>query len=73
MSKGTKRSEARKPVLIRRSHPVRDNIEGILGALLLALIVRHFVFEMFVIPTPLEIEQLEQLLLDFGVLEGAAA
>ena len=51
MSKGTKRSEARKPVLIRRSHPVRDNIEGILGALLLALIVRYFVFEMFVIPT----------------------
>ena len=29
--------------------------------------------EMFVVPTPLEIDQLEQLLLDFGVLEGAAA
>ena len=29
--------------------------------------------EMFVVPTPLEIDQLEQLLLDFGVLEGAPA
>ncbi|MDZ7615792.1 MAG: nitrogenase iron protein [Patescibacteria group bacterium] len=29
--------------------------------------------DMFVIPTPLAIEELEQLLLDFGVLEGAAA
>jgi nitrogenase iron protein NifH len=28
--------------------------------------------EKFVVPTPLEIEELEQLLLDFGVLEGAA-
>ena len=28
---------------------------------------------MHVIPTPLEIDELEQLLLDFGVLEGAAA
>jgi len=27
--------------------------------------------EMFVIPTPLEIEELEQLLLDFGLLEAA--
>ena len=29
--------------------------------------------EMFVVPTPLEIDELEQLLLDFGVLAGAAA
>ncbi len=29
--------------------------------------------ERFVVPTPLEIDQLEQLLLDFGVLAGAAA
>lgn len=29
--------------------------------------------EMFVVPTPLAIEELEQLLLDFGVLEGAPA
>ena len=28
--------------------------------------------DMFVIPTPLEISELEQLLLDFGVLAGAA-
>ncbi len=28
--------------------------------------------EMFVVPTPLDIEELEQLLLDYGVLEGAA-
>ena len=28
---------------------------------------------MHVIPTPLEIDELEQLLLDFGVLEGATA
>ena len=38
-------------ILIRRSHPVRDNIEGILAALVLALIIRHFAFEVFVIPT----------------------
>ena len=29
--------------------------------------------EMFVVPTPLEVDELEQLLLDFGVLAGAAA
>ena len=29
--------------------------------------------EMFVVPMPLEIEELEQLLLDYGVLAGAAA
>jgi len=51
MSEKKKRNEEPRHVPIRRSHPVRDNIEGILGALLLALIVRHFVFEMFVIPT----------------------
>jgi len=28
--------------------------------------------QMFVVPTPLEVEELEQLLLDFGVLAGAA-
>lgn len=39
------------PTLRRRSHPWRDNIEGILTALVLALIIRHFVFEVFVIPT----------------------
>jgi nitrogenase iron protein NifH len=27
--------------------------------------------QQFVIPTPLEIEDLEQLLLDFGILQGA--
>ncbi len=36
---------------IRRAHPVRDNIEGILATLVLALIIRHFVFEVFKIPT----------------------
>ena len=29
--------------------------------------------QMFVVPTPLEVDELEQLLLDFGVLAGAAA
>ena len=29
--------------------------------------------QMFVIPNPLEIEELESLLLEFGVLEGVAA
>jgi nitrogenase iron protein NifH len=29
--------------------------------------------EMFVVPTPLEVDELEQLLLDYGVLAGAAA
>ena len=29
--------------------------------------------DMFVVPTPLEIDELEKLLLDFGVLAGTAA
>ena len=37
--------------LFRRPSAWRDNIEGILSALVLVLIVRHFVFEVFKIPT----------------------
>jgi len=37
--------------LVRRPHPMRDLIEGLLTALVLALIIRHFVFEVFQIPT----------------------
>ena len=37
--------------IFRKRHPWRDNIEGILTALVLALIIRHFVFEVFQIPT----------------------
>jgi signal peptidase I len=36
---------------VRPRHPWRDTIEGILGALVLVLIIRHFVFEVFKIPT----------------------
>ena len=39
------------PPLVRRPHPWRDTIEGLLTALVLALIIRHFVFEVFQIPT----------------------
>ena len=37
--------------LVRRPHPLRDNIEGLLTVLVLVLTIRHFVFEVFVIPT----------------------
>jgi len=40
-----------RPALWRRSHFIRDNLEGLLTAVVLALIIRHFVFEVFVIPT----------------------
>ena len=36
---------------VRPRHPWRDTIEGVLGALVLVLIIRHFVFEVFRIPT----------------------
>jgi signal peptidase I len=36
---------------LRPRHPWRDTVEGILGALVLVLIIRHFVFEVFRIPT----------------------
>ena len=36
---------------VRPRHPWRDTIEGVLGMLVLVLIVRHFVFEVFRIPT----------------------
>jgi len=46
------RADAQEPhVPLRRPHPLRDNVEGILAALVLALIIRHFVFEVFKIPT----------------------
>jgi len=51
MSDSPEAPKKNKPVLMRRSHPIRDNIEGILAALVLALIVRHFVLEVYVIPT----------------------
>lgn len=38
-------------VLIRRRHPSRDAVEGLLSALVLVLIIRHFAFEVFKIPT----------------------
>ncbi len=36
---------------VRPRHPWRDTVEGVLGALVLVLIIRHFVFEVFRIPT----------------------
>ena len=39
------------PLRPRRRHPWRDTIEGILSALALVLIIRHFAFEVFKIPT----------------------
>jgi len=43
--------QARPPVPCRRPNSWRDNIEGILSAIVLVLIIRHFVFEVFKIPT----------------------
>jgi len=43
--------QARPPVPCRRPNTWRDNIEGLLSALVLVLIIRHFVFEVFKIPT----------------------
>lgn len=37
--------------VIRRRHPWRDTIEGIISAVILVLIIRHFTFEVFKIPT----------------------
>ena len=37
--------------IVRQPHALRDNIEGLLTAFVLALIIRHFVFEVFQIPT----------------------
>lgn len=39
------------PPHLRRRHPWRDTIEGLLSALALVLIIRHFAFEVFKIPT----------------------
>lgn len=36
---------------IRKRHPSRDAVEGLLSALILVLIIRHFAFEVFKIPT----------------------
>jgi signal peptidase I len=36
---------------LRRRHPWRDTIEGLLSAAALVLIIRHFAFEVFKIPT----------------------
>ena len=44
-------SQRRPPLPFRRPNSWRDNIEGILSALVLVLIIRHFVFEVFKIPT----------------------
>lgn len=35
----------------RRRHPWRDTLEGLLSALALVLVIRHFAFEVFKIPT----------------------
>ena len=37
--------------LVRRPHPTRDFVEGVLTVAVLVLTIRHFVFEVFVIPT----------------------
>lgn len=39
------------PFPVRRRHPSRDAVEGLISALILVLIIRHFVFEVFKIPT----------------------
>jgi signal peptidase I len=49
VTKAEEKQPHRPPV--RPRHPWRDTIEGILGALVLVLIIRHFVFEVFRIPT----------------------
>jgi len=51
MSAPSKTQAAVRPMLLRRPHFWRDNIEGLLTAVVLALIIRHFVFEVFEIPT----------------------
>jgi signal peptidase I len=52
MAHRANRQEApRIPPVYRRPNFWRDNIEGLLGAILLVLIMRHFVFEVFKIPT----------------------
>jgi signal peptidase I len=43
--------EYREVLAIRRRHPSRDAVEGFIGAIILLLILRHFVFEVFKIPT----------------------
>lgn len=49
MTKAEEKQPHRPPV--RPRHPWRDTIEGVLGMLVLVLIIRHFVFEVFRIPT----------------------
>jgi signal peptidase I len=49
VTKAEEKQPHRPPV--RPRHPWRDTIEGVLGALVLVLIIRHFVFEVFRIPT----------------------
>ena len=39
------------PVAVRRRSPTRDFFEGIISAVILVLIIRHFAFEVFKIPT----------------------
>ena len=51
MSASPHKETSGNPTMVRRPHPVRDNVEGLLFAVVLALIVRCFVVEIFVIPT----------------------
>lgn len=51
MSKFQSDTQVRPPLPFRHPNTWRDNVEGILAAVVLVLIIRHFVFEVFKIPT----------------------